>query len=812
MKTYRDQWFIDRNWKQFKFQKECWNHIHNGKSGMLQAPTGSGKTLALWAGIAEEFQKRSAKNKKELKGLHVLWITPLRALAKEIGLAAEEYVKGMKVPISIGVRTGDTSSSERARQAKQLPNLLITTPESLQLLLAQKKYPSKLSRLQFLVVDEWHDLIGTKRGVQMELGISRLKGLNHKLQCWGISATIGNMKEAENVLFGEMFSAEERVFVQANIKKKLEVKTLIPRKMENYPWHGHLGLKMAASAMRIIRKSTSTLLFTNTRGQSEAWYHHLIDAYPELLGVAAIHHGSIDKKVRLWIEEQLRIGKLKLVVCTSSLDLGVDFSPVETVIQVGSPKGVARFVQRAGRSGHQPGKTSRIYFLPTNAWELLESEALQHAVKDGVIESRIPYVMCFDVLVQYLVTLAVSEGFYPEDVYEELTRTHAYKSLSLDEYGWCLDFITRGGQGLEAYDDFKRVVIEEGGLLKVHSRSVAMRHRLSIGTIVGDPIMKVKFQKGKYLGTIEERFISQLKEGEHFWFAGRSLQFVRVQNMDALVVKGSNKKGKIPAWVGGRIPLSSQLSEYLLKRMTALDESVPSTPEQHALQAIREEQNRESKIPKSTELLMEYVQTNEGYHLFVFPFQGRMVHESMCSLVAYRLSQKKRQSFSLAFNDYGFEILSDQQMDLEPIQSKAVFSSENLHNDLQAGINSTEMARRKFRDIAVISGLVFQGYPNKGITQRFLQSSSGLFFNVFEDYDAENLLLRQSFDETFQFQLEELRLRQVLKEIEEKKVVLFKPSTPTPLSFPILVDRLREQISSEKLEDRIAKMTVAFRK
>ncbi|MEL6811357.1 MAG: ligase-associated DNA damage response DEXH box helicase [Bacteroidota bacterium] len=806
-------WFYEQGWKPFPFQRKVWTAFLQGKNGLLNAPTGSGKTYALWVPIVLfHLQKLKKDNKK--KGLKAIWITPLRALSVEIKQSAERFLKDLDLPFTVGIRTGDTSQKERAAQKRSMPDLLITTPESLQLLLASKNYQNTCKDLSAIVVDEWHELLGSKRGVQMELALSRLKAITPGMRIWGISATIGNLDQAREVLLGKGSRAyHNSVLVKANLRKKITVRSIIPKTMDTFPWRGHLGLHLLEEVVSIIRKSKTTLLFTNTRAQCEIWFQKLLSAHPEFAGEIAMHHGSINKETRIWVEQAIRNESLKAVVCTSSLDLGVDFAPVETIIQIGGPKGVARFLQRAGRSGHRPGEESVIYFLPTHAIELVEAAALKKAVKHQVIEDRIPYINSFDVLVQYLTTLAVSDGFYPDEIFPEVVSTFCYQSMTREQYQWILNFLTRGSQSLQAYDEYKKVEIEDDGLFKVHSRAVAMRHRLQIGTIVSDAVLSVKYVKGGYLGSIEEWFVSKLKPGDVFTFAGRNLELFRIKQMQVLVKKSRQRTAKVPSWMGGRMSFSSEMSDLLREQLYEADhpEGRPSA-EMKALSAIFERQRRESIVPGKDEFLMESFKTREGYHLLFYPFEGRFVHEALGSLLAYRLSLLSPISFSIAFNDYGFELLSDQEVDVERLLDNDLFSTDYLKSDLEKSLNASEMARRKFRDIAVISGMVFTGYPNKLIKSKHLQSSSQLLFEVFKDYEPDNLLFQQSFIETFQHQLEEGRLQLALERIQQQQIIWRPCNKPTPFSFPIITDRLRAKLSSEKLADRIKRMTAQYDK
>jgi ATP-dependent Lhr-like helicase len=832
------QWYKQKNWQQFPFQQEMEAAYLAGYSGLLNAPTGSGKTFALFLPFLANFINKHPDTYTTQKnnGLLMLWITPLRALTNDIRKAMQESCDEIGLPWQIATRTGDTSAAEKQALKRKLPEVLLTTPESLHLMLAQKEYPKMFSNLQIVVIDEWHELLGTKRGVQVELGLSKLKALsseslvqseNNKphaklsnlelqtsdfgLRIWGISATIGNLEQAAEVLLGNDFPPERIKMVRANLDKKLEIKSIIPDNVENYSWAGHIGLKLLPQVMEIVARSKTTLIFTNTRSQSEIWYHAILDNYPEYAGIMAMHHGSLDNELRNWVEQALHAEALKVVVCTSSLDLGVDFRPVDTVVQVGSPKGVARFMQRAGRSGHHPGAVSRAYFVPTHSLELLEGAALKEAIRKGIFESRDPMLLTMDVLIQYMVTLAVSDGFRADELFKEVKSTYAFADITRNEFGELLDFITSGGKTLAQYDEFLKVEVENG-LYKVNSRRVAMRHRLSIGTITSELSIRVKWLSGGSLGTIEESFVSKLKPGNTFWFAGRSLEFIRVKEMTAYVKKSNSNKGLIPSWNGGRMPLSSQLSAVFRDKLDEVAHGIEKDEEVIALKPLFNLQQELSHLPQSHEFLIESFKSREGHHLLFYPFEGRLVHEGMASLLAFRISKIKPASFSIAMNDYGFELLTDEDVPIdEVLEDVSFFSIDNLLDDIQHSLNANEMARRRFRDIAHIGGLVFTGYPGQQVKNKHLQASTSLLFEVFTEYEPDNLLVRQAYNEALAFQLEEFRLRAALQRIATQNIILKVIERPTPFAFPIMVDSLgRERLTTETMEERIAKMARSY--
>jgi ATP-dependent Lhr-like helicase len=806
----------------FDFQTDSWRYYAEGYSGVVNAPTGFGKTFSMFlAVVIEELNNRAdekkskGKSKKADQGLKLIWITPLRSLAKDLARAMREVCDTIDLDWTIGVRNGDTSQANKLKQKKLMPDVLIITPESMHLLLAQKGTISNFDSLRCIVADEWHELIGSKRGVLAELAISRIRGLllqkhpERLLRIWGISATIGNLEEAMDVLIP--YPEVLKIIVKADIEKKIRITSILPDHIDMLPWAGHLGHKLADKLLPIIHKSKTTLIFTNTRGQAELWYQNLLKLDESLAGLIAIHHGSIDYELRNWIEEAIHTGSLKAVISTSSLDLGVDFKPVDTVVQIGSPKGVARFLQRAGRSGHSPYETSVIYFLPTHALELVEAAAIKEAARTQDIESRQPVVMAFDTLIQYLVTLAVGDGFDDQEIFAEVKSTHAYRELLDTEWTWIMQFITSGGDSLAAYNEFNKVA-KVDGLWKVPSRQMAMRHRLHIGTIVSDAMLKVKYLTGGYVGMLEESFIAKVKPGNSFALAGRVLEFIMVKDMTVLVRKSKLKTAITPSWMGGRMPLSANLGKILRRKYNEALDKNHQDEELAFIFPLFEQQEKISHVPKDDEFLIELINTKDGYHFFAYPFEGRLVHEVLAALIAYRLGKVTPISFSIAMNDYGFELLSEQPIPLDESNIKQLFSPEHLGADIVASINATEMARRKFRDIACISGLVFQGYPGKYVANRHLQSSAALFFNVFSDYDKHNLLLRQAYDEAFYQQIEEPRLAAALNRIQASKLVIVKTDRYTPFCFPIKVDSLRENMSSEELGERIARMTAESEK
>ncbi|WP_373696514.1 ligase-associated DNA damage response DEXH box helicase [Variovorax sp. EBFNA2] len=798
-----------------------WKAIAEGQSGLLHATTGAGKTYAVWLGALQVFsQARKETARPAAPPLTVLWLTPMRALAADTLRALKQPLDALGAevhPWSAGARSGDTSSAERSAQNTRLPSVLVTTPESLSLLLARADASVVLGRVKMVVVDEWHELLGNKRGVQVQLALARLRRWNPGLAVWGMSATLGNLQEAMRSLLGH----DDGVLVQGQVPKKLVIDSLLPGRAERFPWGGHLGLTMLPQVIDEIAASSTTLVFTNTRSQSEIWYQAMLEAKPEWAGLIALHHGSLDREVREWVELGLKSGQLKAVVCTSSLDLGVDFLPVERVLQIGSPKGVARLLQRAGRSGHAPGRPSRITLVPTHSIEMVEGAAARTAIAQGHIEARHSPDQPLDVLVQHLVTVALGGGFVPDDLYDEVRATAAYASLSRESWQWCLDFVSQGGPSLAVYPDYKRAVPDAEGVWRVPDARLARRHRMNIGTIVSDASMAVQYLGGSKIGNVEEGFVARMKPGDCFLFGGRLLELVRIHDMTAWVRRATGKRAAVPRWNGGRMPLSNTLADAVVQQLALAGEGNYKSPELTCVRPLLEIQQRWSALPTPQTLLAETLTTREGSHLFLYPFAGRHVHLGLASLLAWRVAQHAARTFSIAVNDYGFELLSATEVDWPALLPQVLRLPEGtvdadartvLLHEVLASLNAGELAQRRFREIARVSGLIFQGYPGERRSSRQLQASSSLFWEVFRKYDPQNKLLQQAEQELLSQELEIGRLRASLERMATQELVLKPLERPTPFSFPLMVELFREKLSNENVADRIARMVEQLEK
>ncbi len=789
-------WFKSQGWTPFPFQEEAWAAYSRGESGLIHVPTGAGKTYAAYIGpLADVAERRQ-------KGLQVLYITPLRAVSRDVELALNAPLGVLDADIDVESRTGDTSSSVRQRQRQRLPEVLITTPESLSILLTNERAAELFASLRSVIIDEWHELMGSKRGTQVELALARLRRFAPGLRTWALSATLANLDEAARTAVGAHVTP---TFISANIERPIDIQTLVPDSVDGFPWAGHLGFAMLEKVAAWLDPEKSTLLFTNTRSQAERWYEGLRFARPEWESVLALHHGSIDRDAREAVERGLKEGSARLVVCTSSLDLGVDFGPVERVVQIGSPKGIARTLQRAGRSAHRPGATCRLLFVPTHALELVEMAAAREALQRREVEARTPHRKPLDVLAQHLVTCALGGGFTREALRAEVREAASYATLTDEEFEWTLALVREGSPTLRGYPEFRRVVEHEGRFIVADTRMARM-HRLNVGTITSDASVRLQYWSGGKIGSVEESYVSRMRPGDTFLFAGKKLEFCRLKDLTAYVKPAKAKATQTPRWHGSRLPLSGSLAAAMRRTLDEARRGHLDTPELAAVQPVLESQSRLSRIPARDACLAELCETRDGHHLFLYPFEGRLVHEGLAALLALRLTRLQKATFSLSVNDYGLELLTPTFFPFEEALRPALFTRERLVEDILESVNLSELARRQFRDIARVAGLVLPGLPSARKSTRQVQASSSLLYDVFAKYDPDNLLLVQARREVLEQHFEEGRLARTLARLEAIPLEVLHVRRPTPLGFPLVVERISASLSSESLLERVQRL------
>lgn len=787
-----EQWFNFKKWEPLPFQKEAWLKFLEGKSGLISVPTGAGKTYAAYLSALSKLHEDPKK------GIQILYITPLRALAKDLESALKAPIDDLKLIYRVERRTGDTSYIKKEKQNKHPPEILITTPESLAVMLCNGHATSQFSYLQSIIVDEWHELLASKRGVLFELCLSRLKAWKPSVQIWGLTATIGNIQQAAQVCVGVDRSP---IIVNAKMEREVILTAVLPESLDKLPWTGRLGLRLLPYVLNRLNFNQSTLIFTNTRSQTERWYQAILEARPEWKNLIAIHHSAIDKKTREGIEEGIKFGSIRFVVCTSSLDLGIDLPRVEKVIQIGSPKSVARLLQRAGRSSHRPLTPCYIEVVPTHALELIEIQAYRLAIKEHHIESRLPLKNCYDVLMQHMMTCAIGEGFQKDELFSQIKTTACFQDLSLKEFEDCLHFLISGGNSLKAYPEYKKLVYSNDKYI-VEDKGLIRRHKMSIGTISSDSQIIVKWAKGKAIGMIEESFLTNLKPGDHFLFGGKQLQLVQYRDMTAYVRLAKHKQKHAAVWKGSRLPFSTSLGAELRKVCEQKISLNSSDQEKFLLDQIIQLQQKFSYLPTTKQLLIELTKSQEGWHLFVYPFEGKIIHQGLALLVAHRLSKKASQTFTISTNDYGFELLSRKSFQEEMLTTE-LFSTQYMNEDIQELINTQEIGKRYFRDIARIAGLIFPGYPHKHKTNRQVQISSSLLFDVLQKYDANNLLLQQAKKEVLDIQFEKIQLKNCLTRLSQAQLMIKKLKKFSPFGLELFVERVSDTLSTESLTERI---------
>lgn len=596
-----------------------------------------------------------------------------------------------------------------------------------------------------------------------------------------------------------------RTIIRANLTRQVQIASVIPKDLSRLPWAGHLGLNMLPDVLDQLDPREPTLVFTNTRSQAERWFHAIEYAKPEWKEILALHHGSIDRDERERVESSLKDGSIRIVVSTSSLDLGVDFSPVTKILQIGSPKGIARIVQRAGRANHRPGESSIIYCVPTHALELIETVAAREAFARGDLEPRLAIDSPLDVLAQHIVTCALGGGFNADDLFNDVRTAWSFQNLSRSDFNWTLDLVSRGGV-LSHYPQFQKIQKDDQGIWRVPNKHIAQLHRLNVGTITGDATLEIRYASGRKLGVIDEGFVAGLRPNQKFVFAGKVVALITIQDLVVLVRPAPGSTTNTPIWAGTRLPISESLAQGIRLALERAGNGALDCPELIAAQQLVRTQQRLSAIPKADEVLAETATSREGHHLFVFPFDGRLVHAGIASLIALRLSRLRKATFSLAVNDYGFELLSPDPFPFEELLSPEVFSSGGIADDIAHSVNMTQLARLAFRDVARVAGLVMQNYPGTRRTGKQVQASSSLIFDVFQDFDPDNLLLHQARREVLDRHFERTRLGRTLDRLHATPLKLINTQRLTPLSFPLVVERVATTMTSESITDRLKKM------
>ncbi len=778
----------------FAFQTDAWENYLNGKNSIINVPTGMGKTLASLAAAMVEVSQTTHR-----EGIQILYISPLRSLTTDLERNLEDFNHSQQLQLKIATRTGDTKAHERAKLKKNSPDILLTTPESFNLMLVDQDYAELFKSLRLLVIDEWHVLISQKRGVLLQLNVAWLNQLNPDFLINIMSATLADPMATAYAL------APQREFqlVTEEIEKIVETDILLPDEIATFPWRGHLGSAQLDNLLQVLNQNESTLIFTNTRSQAEKWYQFLIEKFEPLSEIIAVHHSSIESSERSRVEKGLVSGEVKWVVCTSSLDLGIDFPKVEKVIQIGSAKSVSRLLQRAGRAGHKPGGISKILFVPTHAFEIFEYLALEMAIDEKKYDEEIPPVNSYDVLAQFLISFALLNGLDVKKAFQLATSTHSFKDLTYEQFERILSYIENGGQSLKRYPQYHRVKKFKDKYY-ITDKKMRLQHLMNMGTITSHPSVRVKFKNGKYLGTLEDIYVAKLKKGDVFQFAGRKLKYVLMRDTTLYVELAAKKVTNVPRWAGGILPLSTLLCEHLRYIFDDID-SYQSIFDGKLSQLISAQKSL-SQFPKFDELLIEFTQTKEGNHLFLFPFEGRAVHEGMGMLLASRYLQRHKITLTLSVNEYGIELLGPGDWFPSKQDIEHLLSDKNVSIDILKANEYDRLSQRKFGEIAQISGLIPKNFPGNRRSAKNLQMNANLLYNVFSRFEPDNIFYRQAEIEANLEYLNFERLMKTLHAINRKKWISNTTLQPTPFSFPLIIERVSATVSGEELKDRVLKI------
>ena len=789
-------WFSARGWAPRAHQLDVLDRSLAGESLLLVAPTGSGKTLAGFLPSLVELEA-APKNRRSL---HTLYISPLKALAADIARNLEGPVREMDLPIVIESRTGDTRQSQRQRQRTDPPDILLTTPEQLSLLLAHPSAADLFSSLRCVVLDELHALRKSKRGDLLALDLARLWTLAPGMRTIGLSATVDDPVPLQRCLVPQDGTDHALAsLVRAPEAAKASVTVLTPG--DTIPWAGHSGRHAFRDIYDAIRQHTTTLVFTNTRSQAEVCFQELWRMNEDGLPIG-IHHGSLERAQREKVEAAMAGGALKAVVCTATLDLGIDWGAVDLCICLGAPKGAARLVQRIGRSNHRQDEPSQAILVPTNRFEVLECVAAKAAVDEGCLDGE-PYAEgAVDVLCQHIWGVACAEPFLPDDLYREVISAAPYRYLPRETFDKAVDFVATGGYAMRAYDRFRRIVPMPDGRMRVRDARTAQLYRLNAGTIIDMPTYNVRLgratrkdgrpgstRRGRKLGTVEEWFLNQITPGDTFIFAGEVLRYEGVQDADVFVSRAEGEEVKIPSWQGSKFPLSSFLAK-------SVREMVSDPRTWRALPAPVAEwlsfQQQKSYLPHPDELLIETFARAGKYHLVCYPFDGRIAHQSLGTLVTRRLERMGMQPLGFCPTEYALSVWM--RRDPSGLPMEEIFEPDLLGEDLDLWLADAQLMKRTFRNCAMIAGMIERNHPGQEKTGRQVSFSAGLIYDVLREHQPDHILLKAAWDDAASGFLDIRRLSDLLNRVNGRLVHRALPRV-SPMAVPVMMEAGRETIA-----------------
>ena len=792
-------WFAARGWAPRAHQLRVLDHAQVRESVLLISPTGGGKTLA---GFLPSLAEITARGSGE--GIHTLYISPLKALAVDIARNLEAPIAEMGLPVIVETRTGDTPHSKRMRQRQKPPDILITTPEQVSLLVADPHAAHLLKGLRTVILDELHSMVTSKRGVLLSLALSRVQALAPEAIRIGLSATVADPDALRAWLVPTGAEPAPLVLGQPGAKPEIRILSSV----ERVPWSGHSSIYAIPEVYAEIKRAKMTLVFVNTRSQAEMVFQALWEANDENLPIA-LHHGSLDVGQRRKVEAAMGEGRLRAVVCTSTLELGIDWGDVDLVVHVGAPKGSSRLLQRIGRSNHKLDLPSQALLVPSNRFEVLECQAALQAAEVNAQDTEYPMVLKMDVLAQHILCRACAGPFHPDELFAEVSSAWTYRKLRREEFDKAVDYVATGGYALRAYERYAKLKAQADGTLRLAHPRLAMAYRLNMGTIVEDEMLKVRLAHvkrrlgkrmvvgGRVLGEVEEWFVSQLTVGQTFVFAGEVLRFEGLDEFGALASRSNDREPMVPSYQGGKFPLSTHLAErvrQMLADPAAWNGLPPQVKVWLSLQRFR------SVVPKAGEMLVETFPRADKHYMVCYPFEGRLAHQTLGMLLTRRLERAGMQPLGFVASEYALVIWMVRDLSLAVSSGRIalgrLFDEDMMGDDLEAWMAESALMKRTFRNAAIIAGLIERRQPGKEKTARQMTVNTDLIYDVLRTHQPDHLLLRAAWDDAAEGLIDAYRLGAMLRRI--KGQILHKPlDTVSPLSVPILLDIGRESVYGE---------------
>ena len=778
-------WLKKNNWAIYNHQIETLKLSENGYDVLLVAPTGGGKTLAGFLPSLNDLINNKPKKNK----LHTLYISPLKALTIDVHRNLTSPIEDQGLDIRVETRTGDTSAYKKNRQKVLPPHMLMTTPESLALLLSNKESKDYFKDLKYLVIDEIHTLINTKRGDLLSLNLSRINSISPDCKKIGLSATVKN----KNAVL--KFLTSKKKAKTLNVEETSVPKIDILETNNRVPWSGHMASYAIRDIYQKIKKSSLTIVFVNTRAQAELVFNKLWQENENNLRIA-IHHGSLEKEIRRKVESLMSSGKIDCVVATSSLDLGIDWGDVDLVVQIGSPKGISRFLQRIGRSNHRFDEPSNALLVPSNRFEYLECLSAINSIKNKLLDETKEKQGSLDVLAQHILGVACSEPFQVDELYNQVINAWPYRNLTKIKFFEVLEFVKNGGYSLKHYEQYSKIGVNKDKFYAIKNKSVRNRYRLNVGTIVESYMLKVKLGN-RTLGQVEEWFIEGLNEGDTFLFSGRVLEYQSISNNNVIVRSTSHTQPKIPSYAGGRLPLSTELS-IEVRKLLSKKQFWKNFPNQ--INEWLKLQSQFSNLPSLNGLLVEtfprLMRGKKRFFLICYTFEGRNANQTLGFLMSKKMQRIGYKPISFVATDYALAIWSINEV----IDVNIILNDDLMLDDLYEWLEETPLLKKNFRDAAIISGLIERSIPGQKKTGKQVLFNSDLIFNVLKKHEPKHLLLEVAREDSYRGLIDLDRLSDFLKRIE-KNITHEKLDRISPLAVPLILEINRQTIDKSEMEE-----------